>query len=126
MCGIAGVYNFNTQTPAQQKVENAIHCLCKRGPDGNGIFAHKQVVLGHTRLSVIDTSTDAAQPFTDTSGRFTLVFNGEFFNYSEHRKILSEQGFQFRSHSDTEVLWQHCLRGYWKIILILVFSPQQH
>ncbi|MBL0049948.1 MAG: asparagine synthase (glutamine-hydrolyzing) [Bacteroidetes bacterium] len=106
MCGIVGVLNFSNQAPNQEKITQAIDRLCKRGPDGNGLFVHNKVVLGHTRLSIIDTSATASQPFTDNSGRYTIIFNGEFFNYQEHRKTLADKGFQFRSHSDTEVLLQ--------------------
>ena len=104
MCGIVGVISFNENKTSEPKIENAIASLCKRGPDGNGIFTHNKVTLGHTRLSIIDTSNAASQPFTDDSGRYTIVFNGEFFNFQEHQKALIAQGIKFRSHSDTEVL----------------------
>lgn len=106
MCGIVGVFDFKKQSPNPEKMQQAIGSLSKRGPDGNGLFVHNKVALGHTRLSIIDTSTTAAQPFTDQSGRYTIIFNGEFFNYQEHRKALVDNGYPFRSHSDTEVLLQ--------------------
>ncbi len=106
MCGIVGAYSFKEEAQNNDQFLKAVQSLSKRGPDGQGVFAHKQVALGHTRLSIIDTSNDGAQPFTDSSGRFTLIFNGEFFNYLEHRKHLQDKGFNFRSHSDTEVLLQ--------------------
>lgn len=106
MCGIVGAYSFKETAPNNEQFLTAVQSLSKRGPDGQGVFAHKQVTLGHTRLSIIDTSNDGAQPFTDNSGRFTIIFNGEFFNYLEHRKLLQEKGFKFRSQSDTEVLLQ--------------------
>lgn len=104
MCGIAGIYSFKQELANDNKMALALHQLARRGPDGNGIYRDRQVALGHTRLSIIDTSNLAAQPFTDASGRYTIIFNGEFFNFQEHRKSLSEQGVQFRSGSDTEVL----------------------
>jgi len=62
------------------------------------------VALGHTRLAIIDTSSFAAQPFTSADGRYTMVFNGEIFNFRELRKELENEGVKFRSQSDTEVL----------------------
>ena len=105
MCGITGIIAFSKSgTEYLDKVENAVKTLAQRGPDSNGIYTHNNVALGHTRLSVIDTSDAASQPFTDNSGRYTIIYNGEFYNYKEHRKILESKGVRFRSNSDTEVL----------------------
>jgi len=68
--------------------ENAIQCLAKRGPDAQGVFIHENVVLAHARLSIIDTSAVASQPMTDAGGRYTIIFNGEFFNFKEHRDFV--------------------------------------
>lgn len=107
MCGITGIIAFNEKgkqfLPA---IGTATSCLAQRGPDGQGIYEHNNVALGHRRLSIIDTSNLAAQPFTDASGRYTIVFNGEIFNYKSLRSSLEQKGIQFRSHSDTEVLLQ--------------------
>ncbi len=105
MCGITGIVAFNESGANYlDKVESAVKTLAQRGPDSNGTYKHNNVALGHTRLSIIDTSDAASQPFTDTSGRYTIIYNGEFYNYKEHRKILESKGVQFRSKSDTEVL----------------------
>lgn len=105
MCGITGVFSFNKPgSDFLQLTEQAVRTLQKRGPDGNGTFTAGSVALGHSRLSIFDTSTNASQPFTDNSGRYTIVFNGEFFNFLIYRKQLAEEGIQFRSTSDTEVL----------------------
>ncbi len=105
MCGITGIYAFNENAfNYKNKVEKAVSSLRHRGPDDNGIYIHSNVALGHSRLAIIDTSAAASQPFTDASKRYTIVFNGEFYNFKEHRKILKEKGVQFRSNSDTEVL----------------------
>jgi asparagine synthase (glutamine-hydrolysing) len=66
------------------------------------------VALGHARLSIIDLSADGHQPMTSSSGRFTLVFNGEIYNFMELRRELSALGFRFRSRSDAEVLLVAC------------------
>jgi len=105
MCGIAGIISFNDSGKTQlQKIEAGTACLSSRGPDGSGIFRHDNVALGHRRLSIIDTSDAAAQPMTDASGRYTLIFNGEFFNFREHRSFVESKGYKLRTQSDTEVL----------------------
>lgn len=105
MCGITGAFAFTEAgRSCFERTRSSVNGLAKRGPDGNGIYTHGNVSLGHARLSIIDTSQAAAQPFTDHTGRYTIIFNGEFFNYPEHRKALEEKGVRFRSASDTEVL----------------------
>ncbi len=105
MCGITGVFAFSPKGKNFfDKIGESCHTLEKRGPDGGGTFSENNVALGHRRLAVIDTSNAAAQPFTDESGRYVIVFNGEFFNYLEHRTQLESAGVKFRTTSDTEVL----------------------
>ena len=105
MCGIAGMLAFNDEAKAQlHKISEATYTLRRRGPDDEGLFFHNKCALGHRRLSVIDTSKGAAQPFTDVSNRYTIVFNGEIFNYKQLRKQLETKGIRFVSNSDTEVL----------------------
>jgi len=105
MCGITGVFAFNDDgVPFLKKVDAAVKAIYKRGPDKSGIYLHNNVALGHTRLSIIDTSDAASQPFTDASGRYTIIFNGEFFNFQKHRDALLQKGIQLNSQSDTEVL----------------------
>jgi asparagine synthase (glutamine-hydrolysing) len=109
MCGIAGGIAFNEKGLLRLKgISAAMDHLRLRGPDHAGLFEHKNVKLGHTRLSVIDVSEAASQPFTDHTNRYTIIFNGEIYNYCELRKDLSAKGTAFRSNSDTEVL----LQGY--------------
>ena len=105
MCGITGIYSFNNNGASFLKyIDNAVSALCNRGPDGKGIYKNNKVALGHTRLAIIDTSEASAQPFTDISGRYTIIFNGEFYNFKEHRKLLEQKGIVFKSNGDTEVL----------------------
>ena len=105
MCGITGIIAFNENGKKYlSNINTATACLEKRGPDGDGIYTHNNTALGHRRLSVIDTSSLAAQPFTDASGRYTIVFNGEIFNFKELREQLVLKGIPLRSQSDTEVL----------------------
>ena len=105
MCGIAGVLAFSEEGKKYlDRIGDAVAVLRHRGPDGEGIFRDENVALAHTRLAIIDTSANAAQPFTSTDGRYTIVFNGEIFNYRELRAELEKEGVKFRTQSDTEVL----------------------
>ena len=105
MCGIAGIVSFSEAGKGVlERIEEATRCVSLRGPDAQGIFRHGNVALGHRRLAVIDTSTAAGQPMHDASGRYTIIFNGEFFNFSEHRAFLESHGVKLRTESDTEVL----------------------
>jgi len=105
MCGIAGLYCFNNH-PDREKdlLQKALRELHARGPDHCGFVLTNNACLGHTRLAIIDTSTSANQPFRDATGRFTLVFNGELYNFKELREILKRKDYTFRTESDTEVL----------------------
>ena len=85
--------------------------LKHRGPDGSGLFANdrpwgsRYVGLGHRRLAILDLSPAAAQPMTDESGRFTIVHNGEVFNYRDLRDDLRrDSAASFNSSGDTEVV----------------------
>jgi len=97
MCGIAG---FNWQDKAI--IEQMGQSLRHRGPDDQGYYVDEQVSLGHRRLSIIDVSDRGRQPmvFEDLA----IVYNGEVYNYQEIRQELSEIGYQFQSHTDTEVV----------------------
>ncbi|MCB9170689.1 MAG: asparagine synthase (glutamine-hydrolyzing) [Flavobacteriales bacterium] len=104
MCGIAGSYQLDPARPAtDDRIQEALRYVAHRGPDDEGIYRSDRAVLGHRRLSIIDTSAAGHQPFTDEGRRYTIVINGEIFNFQELRKGLEAQGHTFRSHSDTEV-----------------------
>ncbi len=101
MCGIAGVVGGdfdNNHHAIRAMTESLIH----RGPDASGYYIHDDVALGHTRLAVIDLSENANQPFSSSDGRYTLVYNGEIYNFRQIRKKISEH--RFRTDSDTEVV----------------------
>jgi len=105
MCGIAGSYQLQGDaTAADGHIAEALRCMAHRGPDDEGVYRSGRAVLGHRRLSIIDTSTAGHQPFTDDAGRYTIVFNGEVFNFQELRAGLEAEGHTFRSHTDTEVV----------------------
>lgn len=105
MCGIAGIHHF-TKKSLDYKIalQSAAQKLEKRGPDFTGFYYNNCVSFAHTRLSIIDTSAGANQPFTDITGRYTIVFNGEIFNFKVLKKELEQTGITFLTESDTEVL----------------------
>ena len=105
MCGLSGILSTNKSDRNRLlQIEAATHVLSKRGPDSCGFYKENSIALGHRRLSIIDTSDVASQPMTDRSGRYTLAFNGEIYNFGVYRKLLQKEGVEFSSKSDTEVL----------------------
>jgi len=105
MCGIAGSFQLDPTRPiTDDRIKAALQCIAHRGPDDEGIYRNGRAVLGHRRLSIIDTSAAGHQPFADEGGRYTMVFNGEVFNFQDLRAELEAQGHTFHSLSDTEVV----------------------
>ncbi len=106
MCGIAGFCTLDgTSLPpeAERWLGEMTRVLAHRGPDGQGLWVHECVALGHRRLSIIDLST-GGQPMSDAEGRVTVTFNGEIYNFAELREELEGGGCVFRTRSDTEVI----------------------
>ena len=112
MCGITGILNFsnNDHNYFFETIKKINVNLNYRGPDNTGIWYDKNNLcyLGHTRLSIIDLSSQSNQPMIDDSEKFVITFNGEIYNFLELRKTLIKEGINFRTKSDTEVL----LLGY--------------
>ena len=106
MCGFAGYRLFKNYKPVQRDVfERISRTLFHRGPDDAGMWEHddKSIGLVARRLSIIDLSPAAAQPMLDTDKTIVMAFNGEIYNFKILRKQLEQEGYIFRSHSDTEV-----------------------
>src|SRR5438874_8627051 len=104
MCGICGFYS-EQRTLDPVHLAAATRALAHRGPDGLQQWVHAAGIagLGHTRLAIIDIE-GGQQPMWSVDGRFTIVFNGEIYNYRELRRELEGHGHSFRTRSDTEVL----------------------
>lgn len=105
MCGIAGVIGLNSSQIAKKLLAKIQH----RGPDGSGFWlsprARSPATLCHSRLSILDLSDLGSQPFHSSDGRFSIVFNGEIYNFLELKADLSARyDISFSSDTDTEVL----------------------
>lgn len=104
MCGIAATVDL---AGGGRATPWALALLRHRGPDGDGILLDPagNVALEHTRLAILDPDNrEADQPFSDASGRYVVVYNGEIFNFREVRAELERRGHRFRTESDTEVV----------------------
>jgi len=105
MCGIVGVIAKTEKgLNSFSNMPQALKMLSLRGPDFQATKTIKNVCFGHARLSIIDTSEQANQPFIDVTERYTLTFNGEIYNYKALKIKLEQMGFIFKTQSDTEVL----------------------
>src|SRR5205085_112619 len=105
MCGIAGIISRKNNEESFTLLQKATGSLSHRGPEQEGFWTNEngQVILGHRRLCIIDLSEAASQPM-QYADRFTLVYNGEIYNYLELKNELESKRHSFRSHSDTEVI----------------------
>jgi asparagine synthase (glutamine-hydrolysing) len=108
MCGIVGSFLKVTPENFETKLDLALDVLHHRGPDNKSFEVFKQstgtLILGHTRLSIIELSSNSNQPMKSFDGRYIIVFNGEIYNYRELREQLINVGYNFKTDSDTEVL----------------------
>ncbi|MBA3632970.1 MAG: asparagine synthase (glutamine-hydrolyzing) [Acidobacteria bacterium] len=109
MCGITGFIDFSRRAKRGfllETVEKMATTLYHRGPNSAGAWADEAggITLGFRRLAILDLSVEGDQPMKSGDGRFTLVFNGEIYNFLELREDLEKLGHRFRGHSDTEVM----------------------
>jgi asparagine synthase (glutamine-hydrolysing) len=112
MCGIAGIFRWDKKNISEESITRFTDSMAHRGPDGKGIWRNEDYSLafGHRRLSILDLSDAAAQPFHSLNKRYSLTYNGEIFNFAELKSELMQNGFSFHTNSDTEVLlnsWIH-------------------
>ena len=102
MCGIVGILS-KSLAGDHGFLHGMMSAINHRGPDASGYFVNDEIALGHLRLSIQDTSTSANQPMQDNSGRYTIVFNGEIYNFKKLKSQLSEY-YDFKTNGDTEVI----------------------
>lgn len=123
MCGINGSIGNSENTVL--KMNGAIK---HRGPDDGGVFANTHFTIGNNRLAIIDLSPLGHQPMTTSDGRYSIVYNGEIYNFKEIKGELELLGVVFKSHSDTEVILEGFaqwglditkkLRGMWAFAIL--------
>src|SRR6185369_16169111 len=105
MCGIAGLFLKEPTEPAalEAQVGAMTRCMAHRGPDGDASYLSPsgRLALGHRRLAILDLTPTGDQPMRDPSGRYTLIFNGEIFNFRALREDLLQRGEKLRSTGDT-------------------------
>jgi asparagine synthase (glutamine-hydrolysing) len=101
MCGIVGVWSTNSVETQEKYVDTILKKQYHRGPDNSSKITIDDITLGHNRLAIIDLNQNANQPFVSNCGRYSVVFNGEIYNYLELKRDLD---YNFKTHSDTEVL----------------------
>jgi len=133
MCGIIGKYTLNPSPEFETRLQAGLKAMQHRGPDDQGLHIEAveggSLALGHKRLSIIDLSPGGHQPMHSHDGRFTIVYNGEIYNYKELREELRKLGNTFHTESDTEVLiaawaqWgKDCLRKLTGMFAFAIFD----
>jgi asparagine synthase (glutamine-hydrolysing) len=108
MCGIVGILSDGMPEEIRAAVRDMMAASGHRGPDGSGSveisLAGNLLVLGHTRLSIIDLSDRSRQPMQDAETGSWLAFNGEIYNFRQLRSELETRGAKFVTSGDSEVL----------------------
>lgn len=104
MCGFVAMIRLDGRTVERALIQRMADTIRHRGPDDSGEYFSGPVAFGFRRLSILDLSPLGHQPMTTPDGRYTIVFNGEIYNYRELRRELEAAGHRFHSSGDTEVL----------------------
>ena len=106
MCGIAGWFTTDpSQSHEIDALSRMISAIKHRGPDDSGMVILPHTGFGHVRLSIIDLK-NGHQPMTSHDGRYSIIYNGEIYNYKDLRKLLLTSGHRFSNNSDTEVIME--------------------
>ena len=107
MCGFVSIHSSGPSLGhCQEILSKMLASIAHRGPDGQGLHhVPNQGLFGHCRLAIIDRE-HGQQPMASHCGRYTLIFNGEIYNYRELRQALAQVGSPCCTESDTEVLLQ--------------------
>ncbi len=134
MCGISGLIDFNSNS-SLEILQNMNRTMVHRGPDGEGYsfdtLNNVQVGFGHRRLSIIDLSAGGTQPMHYL--HYSILLNGEIYNYQEIKSDLIQLGHTFSSSSDTEVVlhayieWgKDCLEKLIGMFAIVILDKQKN
>lgn len=104
MCGISGMFQRSGGEASLETAKRLGLSMTHRGPDNFGFELKGKVALAHNRLSLLDLSEAANQPFSND--RYSLIYNGETYNFQENRlRLQKEFNVEFKTTSDTEVLF---------------------
>ena len=133
MCGIAGVYQYRNNQPADAGVlAHMLQMIHHRGPDEDGVHLDHNLAFGMRRLSIIDLA-GGKQPIFNEAGDMVIVFNGEIYNYVELRETLRQQGHTFATASDTEViihlyeeLGEECVHQFRGMFTFAIWDTRRH
>ena len=101
MCGITGIYSKSNIPNLEDRIQKMNSSIKHRGPDAGGFYRDENLILGHRRLSIIDTREISNQPMHSSNDLWHIVFNGEIYNFQEIRQQLK---YEFVTNSDTEVI----------------------
>src|SRR3989442_15717136 len=108
MCGITGFWAApdDTREKLTGQALSMNDALVHRGPDAGGVWVDEciGIGLGNRRLAILDLSASGTQPMFSRCGRYCIVYNGEVYNFGSLRKELENEGKQFISQTDTEVM----------------------
>src|SRR4029450_4409986 len=105
MCGICGIVHRDQEyLTSENRLLAMRDTLTHRGPDDAGHYLAPGVALGSRRLAILDLSERGHMPMSTLDGRYTIVYNGEGYNYGALRRNVQARGYKFRSNTDTEVL----------------------
>ncbi len=133
MCGICGVVKFDGSSPERSFIGRMMAAIKHRGPDDEGQFLDERVGLGFVRLSIIDLSPLGHQPMFSKDHRYTIIFNGEVYNFLELKSELIKKGYQFASKTDTEVVlnsfieWgEDCLNRFNGMWALVIYDREKH
>lgn len=104
MCGIAGFTQFSRFEGDLNTLKSMGNAIFHRGPDAGGEYLDEKVGLAHRRLAILDLSDAGRQPMFSRDEQLVIVFNGEIYNFLEIRTELEQDGYSFKSQTDTEVI----------------------
>jgi len=119
MCGISGIVNLKQEPVQHPLIQNYNDIINHRGPDDDGFYFYRNIALGHRRLSILDLSIAGHQPM-QFGEKYTIVYNGEVYNYLEIKQELVKAGYIFASGTDTEVIL--AAYDYWKEACVNKFN----
>lgn len=103
MCGICGIYNFDTQHVQESKLKAMNDQMINRGPDSEGFYLDKNFGMAMRRLSIIDLEK-SNQPIQNNNRDISIIFNGEIYNYIELKDELKKENISFKTEGDTEII----------------------